>query len=123
MKIELTKHGEERMKDRIRVKGAKNVCERANKAWERGRTEHDFESAHIRKYLRSILTHGTGQDKRTARVYGNDIYIFTVGGRLITAFPMGKNLIAMRGKISCKNYKKHLTNNRCSDIIYLSEKH
>lgn len=110
MKIELTKHGEERMKDRIRVKGAKNVCERANKAWERGKTEQDFESSRIRKYLRSILTHGTGVDKRVVRVYGNDIYIFTESGKLITMFPMDKNLITTRKKNFGKNCQKTLDN-------------
>lgn len=102
MSNNITLHGYERAKERTNVNGALKTGERAKKAWERGKEIGDFESLKYRKYLKNVLEAKGGEGK-TLRVFGNEIYIFTTSGRLITVLNIPAKLQAAYGKGGKKN--------------------
>ena len=102
MSNNISLHGYERAKERTNVNGALKTGERAKKAWERGKEIDDFESLKYRKYLKNVLEAKGGEGK-TLRVFGNEIYIFTISGRLITVLNIPAKLQTMYGKGGKKN--------------------
>lgn len=98
----MTEHGYKRSRERSNAGGLHATEARVKKAWERGKKIEDFQSEKFRKYLKNVLEAKGGEGK-TLRVFGNEIYIFTISGRLITVLNIPAKLQTMYGKGGKKN--------------------
>ena len=101
-KVQLTKHGKERIRERIGVgKSETKVNRAAQKAYERG-TKYSEVKGTLRRYLdRMYERHGDGEN---IRLYAGNLWVFE-GTRLITV----KNIPARyqrKFKIYMKNEKE-----------------
>lgn len=105
--IEITEHAERRMKQRLGIKG-KELETRAKKAWQFGKKIEDVKSDKLKKYFNCVLSHSWGADGKTLRLSGNDLYIFTLSGQLITVYGLDKKLLQFQKVRGVKTYGKRV---------------
>lgn len=84
MKCKTSKHGSDRMRERMSV-NKKSVQRVAENAFERG-LHHNETNGSLHRFLDSLyLSHKTA---RNIRVYNNEIFIFSVERNLITVIDL-----------------------------------
>lgn len=93
--MHVTKHGEDRMRQRLST-NKKNVSKEAAKALERGiRTSET--TGNLRRYLDKLFyknTHCTN-----IRVYNRNVFLFDTFGNLVTVFALPSSLQSAEDKI------------------------
>ena len=93
----LTTHGFERAQDRTKSGGAAKTEKRVKKAWEKGKRIEDYsDDPKFQKYLTNVRN--AGDPSNELRVFGNDIYIFSFIGVLITVLNIPQKVLMRRAR-------------------------
>lgn len=92
----VTIHGRERVKERSGVKSLKDIESRVRRAWETGKKIEDFNNPKFRKYLENVLRAGNDWETHELRVKGNEIYVFSHEGVLVTILTIDKKMEKLR---------------------------
>ena len=93
----LTTHGYERAKDRTKGGGVAKTEKRIKKVWANGKRIENYEDdPKFQKYLMNVKSAGDASNE--LRVFGNDVYIFSSAGVLITVLNIPAKVLAQRGR-------------------------
>lgn len=93
----LSAHGYERAKDRTKGGGVVKTEKRIKKVWANGKRIENYEDdPKFQKYLMNVKSAGDASNE--LRVFGNDVYIFSSTGVLITVLNIPAKVLAQRGR-------------------------
>lgn len=93
----LSTHGYERAKDRTKGGGVVKTEKRIKKIWTSGKRIENYEDdPKFQKYLMNVKSAGDASNE--LRVFGNDVYIFSSTGVLITVLNIPAKVLAQRGR-------------------------
>ena len=93
----LTTHGFERAQERIKGGGALKIEKRIKKVLEKGKRIEDYsDDAKFQKYLMNVKN--ARDPSNDLRVFGNDIYLFSQRGALITVLNIPAKILAQRAR-------------------------